>query len=271
QSPYASGLPGLGFAYCWISLPGSSTADMQLSGELVAHAIKSLAQSSGRRISILTYSQGGTNVQWALTFWPSIRPMVASFVALAPPTRGSASGGVLCTASLLIGGCLPAIFQESTGSNYMRALNSGEGGRALVSTTIIYSLMDEIVIPQTPQSVSTLPGASNILIQDVCGVAHVVDHFTMPADMGVYGVVIDAFLSERPADPATINRSYCSQLADSLGYSVAGLPSDLKAVYKSLVGNLSQRTGMILQTLTTLRTSAEPLLQVSTSCCKWYV
>ncbi|CAH7682683.1 expressed protein [Phakopsora pachyrhizi] len=151
KSPYADKLPGLGFAYCWISLPGYSTVDLQISGELVAYAIKSLAADSGRSISILTYSQGGSNVQWALTFWPSLRPLVASFVAMAPPMRGSAAADVLCMASVVIGGCVPALLQESMLSNYMRAINSGEGAYALASSTVIYTMMDEIVIPQVPQ------------------------------------------------------------------------------------------------------------------------
>ncbi|KAI8447483.1 hypothetical protein BY996DRAFT_6420972 [Phakopsora pachyrhizi] len=259
KSPYADKLPGLGFAYCWISLPGYSTVDLQISGELVAYAIKSLAADSGRSISILTYSQGGSNRQFTnnnLTFgrnnprtfqafWPSLRPLVASFVAMAPPMRGSAAADVLCMASVVIGGCVPALLQESMLSNYMRAINSGEGAYALASSTVIYTMMDEIVIPQVPQSASTLEGASNILIQDICGYSHAVDHFTMPSDMGVYGVVIDALVSGRPVNPSTVDRK-------TLRYSAVGLASDLKAVYRSLVGNLPQRTRMILKTFTTL-------------------
>lgn len=66
-----------------------------------------------------------------------------------------------------------AIWQQAQNSNFLRAQNT-DANRPLVPTTSIFTLTDE-VIPPEPYS-STLPGASNILIQNVC-LLHVVDHF----------------------------------------------------------------------------------------------
>jgi hypothetical protein len=89
-------------------------------------------------------------------------------------------------------------------SRFMRALNApvlGSGATALVPTTNIYTLEDEIVLPQVgsrvsessslfcsccfhsstrllppSQPISYLDGASNMALQEVCGPGHVADH-----------------------------------------------------------------------------------------------
>ncbi|EHS64395.1 uncharacterized protein PGTG_22226 [Puccinia graminis f. sp. tritici CRL 75-36-700-3] len=68
QSAYYADLPSQGFDVCWVDTPNYSISDMQLSAEFVAYAIKSLAPQStktGGKINIVSYSQGGPNVQWA--------------------------------------------------------------------------------------------------------------------------------------------------------------------------------------------------------------
>lgn len=75
-----------------------------------------------------------------------------------------------------MGHCSEAIYQQSIGSQFLRAQNI-DAGKALVGTTSIFTLEDEIIAPE-PQD-STLAGANNIAIQglDVCGPLHVADHF----------------------------------------------------------------------------------------------
>lgn len=114
------------------------------------------------------------NPQWALIFWPSIQRLVQQYIALAGDFRGTAGGLLLCNP--ITSSCVPSVWQQTTGSNYMRAQNSmlaGGGGRALVPTTSIYTTTDEVVTPQFPRLIasSNLAGAAVYALQDLnyCG------------------------------------------------------------------------------------------------------
>jgi hypothetical protein len=71
----------------------------------------------------------------------------------------------LCTGQdLLQGGCEPSVIQQSVGSNYLQAQNRA-GGSALVPTTSIYTIFDDIIQPEIINPTSELPGALNLRIQ----------------------------------------------------------------------------------------------------------
>lgn len=267
SSPFYQGLPSYGFDVCLVDIPDYSLGDMQLAAEFIAYAVKYLAPmstASANKINLVSYSQGGANVQWASTFWPSIRKFVKGHVALAPPMRGTASTILLCPVSSLAGGCQPSILQQTSGSNYMQAANSRRDTQsaayALIPTTIIYSRTDEVVTPQVGINASSrLIGASNIAIQDICGIIHNPGHFFIVGDLGVYGVALDALLNGRPAQPSTIDRSYCTKTAQSLGFQTDNLANDLQFAFRTAIGD--HRGQMIASQFNTLRTRAEPLLQ----------
>lgn len=267
SSPYYHDLPRQGFDICWVNPPNFSISDMQLAAEFVAYAIKFLAPKStktGGKINIVSYSQGGANVQWASTFWPSIHNLVKGHVSLSPSMKGTDSNFILCPLSALSGGCQPAILQQTTDSRYMAAANSRENTRsaayALIPSTIIYTYSDEIVTPQVgPNASSRLIGASNIGLQDICGTSFDVDHFAMPANLGAYGIALDAMLKGRPAQPSTVDRSYCTKTAESLGYQTGNAQNDLRFAYRTAVGN--ERGQLVALQYRTLRTAQEPLLQ----------
>ncbi|KAA1116680.1 hypothetical protein PGT21_022729 [Puccinia graminis f. sp. tritici] len=264
RSPYAQ-LPRYGFSICWVDNLTKGTGDAQLTAEFVAYAIKYLATVSRRPINVISYSQGGMNMQWALTFWPSIRRMVMGFVALASPFHGTYASSIVCQVDELIGGCLPALFQLQTNSQFMRALNApvmGSGAVALVPTTNIYTLEDEIVLPQVGgRPISYLNGASNMALQEVCGATHVADHFLIVGDYGAFGIALTALMSGRPANPAAVDKSFCNQLA-GLGGQLGSLGNDLKYTFGSIVGNTGDRIHSLLKTATTLSVTAEPPLQM---------
>ncbi|KAA1094540.1 hypothetical protein PGT21_024414 [Puccinia graminis f. sp. tritici] len=267
SSAYYADLPSRGFDVCWVDTPNYSISDMQLSAEFVAYAIKSLAPQStktGGKINIVSYSQGGPNVQWASTFWPSIHNLVRGHVSLAPSMKGTASNLLLCPGSNLAGGCLPSILQQSMGSTYMTAANSDKDTRsaayALIPSTIIYTTSDEIVTPQLGDMASSrLIGASNIALQEICPLSVNVDHFAIPGDVGAYGIALGALLKGRPAQTSTVDRSYCIKTASSLGFQVGNSENNLRFGFRSAVGN--QRDQMISSQFRTLRVTAEPPLQ----------
>lgn len=62
------------------------------------------------------------------------------------------------------GGCEPSVFQQSVGSKYLSAQNIA-GGSALVPTTSIYTIFDDIIQPEIIDPTSELPGALNLRIQ----------------------------------------------------------------------------------------------------------
>ncbi|OAV87406.1 hypothetical protein PTTG_09967 [Puccinia triticina 1-1 BBBD Race 1] len=267
SSPYYQGLPSQGFDLCWVNIPNYSLGDMQLAAEFVAYAIKFLAPkstASGGKINIVSFSQGGPNVQWASTFWPSTRKLVTGHVALAPPMKGTASTILLCPLSNLSGGCQPSIIQQTMGSNYMKAANSLKDKQspayAHIPTTIIYTTTDEIVTPQVgPNASSQLIGASRISIQEICGILNNPGHFFILGDVGVYGIALDALLKGHPAQASTVDRSYCTKTVQSLGFQIGNLGNDLKFAFRVAIGE--ERGQMIASQLRTLRVPAEPLLQ----------
>lgn len=66
--------------------------------------------------------------------------------------------------NLLEGGCVPSVIQQSVGSHYLAAQNA-RGGVALVPTTSIYTILDDIIQPEVITPTSDLPGASVITVQ----------------------------------------------------------------------------------------------------------
>lgn len=266
SSPYYQLLPSEGFDVCWIDTPNYSMSDMQLTAEFIAYGIKYLAPKSvhGRKINIVSWSQGGPNVQWASTFWPSIRRHVRGHISLAPSMKGTLSTILLCPMQALVGGCDPSLLQQTAGSNYMNAANSHEdresAAYALIPTTIIFSYTDEIVTPQVGDEASSrLIHASNIGIQDICGPTHNIGHFAIMGDVGAYGIALDALLKGRPARSSTIDRSYCSRTASSLGFQTGNLANDLQIAFRIAIGD--SRVQMIASEYETLRLPQEPYLQ----------
>ena len=86
EGPYVQLLPAAAEVdVCYVSLPGRSEVDVQISAEYVARGVHWLApQSATGMVSIIGHSQGaGINPQWALQFYPSIQPLVANYIALA--------------------------------------------------------------------------------------------------------------------------------------------------------------------------------------------
>ncbi|KAG0142361.1 hypothetical protein CROQUDRAFT_50444 [Cronartium quercuum f. sp. fusiforme G11] len=258
KTPLGVRLPKAGFDVCWINLPFHGLGDMQLSGEFVAYAIGYLAgKSPTGKINVVTYSQGGANAQWALTFWPSVRAQIINLVTIAAPHKGTVATGPTCAALNLLGGCSTSVIQMARGTRYMQAVYSRSdragGKQIMVPTTSIYTYADEIVYPQSsgPDGVSYLSGASNIALQDVCGRRHFVEHFGIIVDMATYGLVYDALSHGRPARIESFDSQYCEHYYKYLLDFVRGLPLDLQLTWRTLFGNPFQRASMIRTLLTT--------------------
>jgi triacylglycerol esterase/lipase EstA (alpha/beta hydrolase family) len=200
---YEPDLTAAGIPWCAVNLPGDGLGDVATAGEYVVHAIRTMYAEAGRRIDIIGYSQGGMVPRWALRFWPDTRAMVDQFVAIDPSNHGTLDAVGLC-----LPGCAPSIWQQRTGSAFLAALNSGAETFAGITYTVVYSLEDEVVVPNLgPEGSSALhTGAgtiTNLAVQQLCP-GHVADHITMGTiDPVAYSVALHAVAGTPVGDPCT--------------------------------------------------------------------
>jgi triacylglycerol lipase len=195
---------------CTVSLPDRATADLQISVQYVAYAIRTLSRATRRRIAVAGISQGGLLARVALTYWPSLRPRVTDVVTAAATHRG-ALGTPEAAARCLVDGCPPAIWQQAARSNFLSALNNGRDetpGRTAYTT--VRSATDEVVQPQTGRApASALEGASNILIQDVCP-GRTTGHIGTAVDSVTIAALRDAVTHKGPARASRLPPDVCA-------------------------------------------------------------
>jgi pimeloyl-ACP methyl ester carboxylesterase len=210
---YQRVLPQLGYPTCTVGLPGRALVDHQRSVEYVVHAIRRVAERSGRSIFVLGHSQGSVLAIHALRFWPDLAAKVEDFVGLAGLYRGTQLADTLCRFV-----CPPANWQQRRDSLYTAAINLRPDPPG-PSYTSIYTQFDTVASPST--ETAPLEGASNILIQDLCPLRPV-DHVGMLGDAVTFRLVIDALTNPGPADPtrAPVN---CTEIYMP-GADVAAIP-----------------------------------------------
>lgn len=222
---YERAFTALGWPYCAVTLPYHTMGDIQVAGEYVVYALRTMARLSGRRVDVLGYSQGGMLPRWALRFWPDTRSLVGDLVALDPSNHGTLDAVAACQSS-----CPPADWQQRSDAHFIAALNSRAETFAGIDYTVIYSRTDEIVVPNLDASGSsslhTGDGQiANIAVQQVCP-ADVSDHLAMGTyDPVGYALAVDAFTHVGTADPARIPRTVCAQPFQP-GVDPAAFPGD---------------------------------------------
>ena len=168
-------LSKLGWPYCTVTLPGNGMGDIQVAGEYVVYAIRTMHAAYGGRIDIVGHSQGGMVPRWALRFWPDTRAMVDDLVGLSPSNHGTLDAIPACAQS-----CAPAFWQQRSNAAFIAALNSAQETFPGISYTNIYTNTDEVVVPNFgPAASSSLSGGggavTNVAIQSVCP-ADVTEH-----------------------------------------------------------------------------------------------
>jgi hypothetical protein len=205
-------LTALGIPWCTVELPGNSMGDIQIAGEYVVNAIRTMFSRAGRQISIMGHSQGGMVPRWALRFWPDTRAMVDDDIGFAPSNHGTIAGDAVC-----LPGCSPAFSQQRASSEFTKALNSGQETFAGISYTQIYTHTDWVVLPNLDDtgssSLHTGDGQiENEAIQDICPL-DVNEHLlTGTIDPVAYALAIDAVTHPGPADPSRIDPLVCLQV-----------------------------------------------------------
>jgi pimeloyl-ACP methyl ester carboxylesterase len=182
---------------CYANLPNRTLGDAQLTSEYVVSLIDRMYSATGNNvIHLVGHSQGNINIQWALSFWPSRRTKIAAFVSLAGVFQGTSEGPFLSAVQEIFEhGVSPSVLQQSIllgqQSAYLRALNK-HGNEALVPTTSIYTLADDII--QIEPMSSTLASGSNFAmlgVQQACPLQFP-DHFSLLANPPAFYLALDA-------------------------------------------------------------------------------
>jgi pimeloyl-ACP methyl ester carboxylesterase len=200
---YMNALPADGFGVCTVTLPNRAVGEFTESAEYAVYAARYAYQRSGRKIAIVGHSQGGTIAAWIAKFWPDVARNATDIITLSGPMQGSQLANTICVA----GSCTALTWQLRIGSQHMAALMNSplQQGAAITS---IGSQFDEIVFPQP--LASTLPGASNIQLQNICPL-RTTEHGLMLADAVGYALVLDALRHSGGAVASRIPRLLCLQ------------------------------------------------------------
>lgn len=200
----------------WLNIPGFLLGDAQTNAEYVAYAINYIyGISNHRQVSVISWSQGGIDAQWAFKYWPSTRSRVSDHIALSPDYHGT------ITASNTGQPQPPAFLQQAYNSNFITTLRSNGGDAAYVSTTTVYSgFYDEIVEPQQGRNASAYlkssrsATASNNEVQLVCPGQVAGSFYTHEGilfnPLG-YALAMDALTHDGPGQPSRLDlTSVCS-------------------------------------------------------------
>jgi len=210
---YVPALTALGIPLCTVQLPDNALADIQDSAEYVVYAIREMNRISGRKIQIIGHSQGGMLPRWSLRFWPDTREKVDDLVGLAASNHGTVVALPFCPP---LRGCAPAIWQQQTGSDFITALNAGFETFDTISYTSVYSVLDEIVVPNLPltgaTSSTSLAGGDNVVnlaTQEICP-NNTAEHLsTGTSDAAAFAAALDAISNDGPADINRIPLTVC--------------------------------------------------------------
>jgi len=201
---YLPDLAARGYRVCTVDLPNRSLDDIQIAAESVVVAVHRLARESGRKVDVISHSQGVLEARWAVRWWPSVQGQVDDLVSLAGPNQGT-SVSALPVSSVACRSCV----QMAPGSAFLRALNAGDQSPGPVSYTAVYStLVDELITPNA--TAARIDGASNIELQALCP-GRIVDHVSILADAVAHALVLDALDHPGPATVDRFNRSLCLQ------------------------------------------------------------
>lgn len=146
--------------------------DAQVNAEYAAYAINYISCITKSNVSIIAWSQGNIDTQWAFKYWPSTRKVTSDHIAISADYKGTVLANVIDISGITNDA---SVVQQEANSNFIQTLRSDDGDSAYVPTTSIYSsFFDEIVQPQSGTGASAFildkrgVGASNYEPQVIC-------------------------------------------------------------------------------------------------------
>ncbi|KAK6007932.1 hypothetical protein QM012_004746 [Aureobasidium pullulans] len=172
---YISLLTGSSYADpVWLNIPGYLLNDAQTNAEYAAYAINYIASITGKKVSIIGWSQGNIDIQWAFKYFTSTQKSTRNHIAISPDYSGTVNANLICPVGLP---CDPSVLQQQYKgtSNFIDQMRLNGGDSAYVPTTTVYSgLFDEIVEPQQGTGASAYlndarnVGVTNNYLQGIC-------------------------------------------------------------------------------------------------------
>lgn len=158
--------------------------------------------------------------------------MTRAFVALSPDLAGieflDSKLSNICVGDL----CQASIWQQSSGSNYYKALHRSDF-KALVPTTTIWTKYDGVVTP--PQDNAQLSGATTVSLQDLCPLRPTT-HISMTTDAAAYALAVDALNHGGKASLSRVrSENWFSCLKVSAPHMNPSLLSSIKDSFEEVV------------------------------------
>lgn len=175
-----------------------------------------IAGVTNKNVSIIAWSQGNIDVQWAFKYWPSTTKVTSDHIAISPDYDGTIEADFICPTGIP---CDPSVFQQrySTSSNFITQLRKNNGDSAYVPTTTVYSgFFDEIVEPQQGTGASAYlldarkVGVTNNEAQLICPgqpAGSFYTHEGMLYNPLSYALAIDAMTHAGPGEVSRISTS----------------------------------------------------------------
>jgi hypothetical protein len=190
--------------------------------EYVAYAINYISTvSSDANVSVIAWSQGNIDTQWALKYWPSTRSHVSDLISISPDFHGTLLAYYSCPGAPSPN-CVPSIIQQEYNSNLINTLRANGGDSAYVPTTTLYSSADQVVQPQDGTGASAYMldargvGVTNNQIQTICPGQPAGGSFTHEAMLYnplSYALAVDALTHSGPGSVSRLNlATVCAQL-----------------------------------------------------------
>ncbi|KAE8351390.1 hypothetical protein BDV28DRAFT_162414 [Aspergillus coremiiformis] len=205
----------------WVTIPHSSLGDIQSNVEYVAYALNYVSALSASKIAVISWSQGGLDIQWALKYWPSTRDVVSDFIAISPDFHGTVIEWLVCPLLKPLA-CTPSIWQQGWDANLIKVLRGKGGDSAYVPTTTVYSSFDEVVQPMSGENASAVlldargVGVSNNHIQTICAnkpAGGVYTHQGMLCNPLAWALALDALRHGGPGNITRIDiKKVCKQV-----------------------------------------------------------
>src|SRR5262245_4982104 len=211
---YVPALDAKGWPVCTVEPPDHTLADIQLSAQHVAFAIREAFRLSGFKVQVIGFSQGGMIPRWTLRFFPDTRQKVEELISLSGSHHGAIGADLFCGPFATpdpsgVVGCEAAIWQQGTASAFIGALNDGFETVPGVDYTAIYTIFDDVLFENAspaPTSALAEEGANvvNVTLQELCP-ANTANHRAIGTyDPVGWAIALDALAHPGPADPARV-------------------------------------------------------------------
>ncbi len=197
-------------------LPGvGGLAPVAESGQVMRAFVDRVREATGsEKVDLVGHSQGGMLLKYFISGLGG-GAHVHQAVAMAPTIHGTTLSGLatLGTAFPALAGPVkssaPGAWDQSTGSDFMRALNALPDTAGGAKLTVISTIYDMVVTPVGSQR-PTGPGTKWILLQNQCGLDFV-DHVGMALDSIAHRNILNEL------DPSSARPIRCKVIAPIVG------------------------------------------------------